>query len=75
MFINYAITFIEGWTFEQWLDHFSSNTHFRNFDFSDVDALLDRTGFDKGDPEDGSSRIRIIIPQHQSHLIFSKLPF
>ena len=49
--INYAITFIEGWTFEQWLDHFSSNTHFRNFDVSDVDALLDRTGFDKGDPE------------------------
>ena len=49
--INYAITFIEGWTFEQWLDHFSSNSHFRNFDVSDVDALLDRTGFDKGNPE------------------------
>ena len=49
--INYAITFIEGWNFNQWINHLSSHEYFDAFMYEDLNLLLKKAGFQGSDPE------------------------
>ena len=49
--INYAITFIEGWNFDQWINHLKSHEYFNEFVYEDLKILLKKAGFQGSNPE------------------------